>query len=145
MTRTARAGRRLGLPRLTRRRRFEPVAGNSITLLVGGEAFYEHLAAAIAEARHEVLLNTYLWADDETGRAFLQAAADAARRGVSVAVLVDGVGSFSLQEKQLAALREAGARAAVYGPVHRWLRRWWSVHRLLRRNHRKNCVVDGQL
>jgi phosphatidylserine/phosphatidylglycerophosphate/cardiolipin synthase-like enzyme len=121
------------------------VDGNSLALLVGGDAFYASLDAAIRAARHEVLLNTYFWADDVTGRAFLEAAAAAARRGVLVAVLVDGVGSFGLNEQQFLSLRQAGAHAAVHGAVRRWLRRSWRLHRLLRRNHRKNCIVDGHL
>jgi hypothetical protein len=43
--------------------------------------------------RHEIHLETYIYADDRTGRRVAAALAAAARRGVAVRVLVDGFGA----------------------------------------------------
>ena len=52
---------------------YEPVArgftaGNRLQLLRNGEAYFPALIAAIDRARHEVHLETYIFADDATGR-----------------------------------------------------------------------------
>jgi cardiolipin synthase A/B len=123
------------------RGRFPRAHGNAFTVIGGGEPFYADLLAAIRAARHELLFCTYLWTNDTTGRVFLGEVEAAARRGVRVAVLVDGVGSFSLTSAQLQAIRDAGGLAAVHQP----LRHAWGLQRLMRRNHRKNIVIDGHI
>ncbi len=120
---------------------FPPRRGNTLELLAGGEAFYPRMLEDIADARVEVLLGTYLWEPDATGRRFLRAAREAARRGVRVAVLLDGIGGRRVDVEDLDALRAAGAHVGVYHA----LRMPWFDSRLFRRNHRKLLVVDGRV
>src|SRR5689334_25429661 len=68
-------------------------AGNSITLLRSGAEYFPTLLEAIALAEREIWLETYIFADDETGRRVADALIAAARRGVTVRVLVDGWGA----------------------------------------------------
>jgi cardiolipin synthase len=116
--------------------------GNRVRLLAGGDELFPAMCAAIAQARHQVWLATYIYHDDDAARCVTRALAEAARRGVWVGVVVDGFGS----KATLAALREqllpAGVQLAVFRPVDRWWRLLQPGQ--LRRLHQKLCVVDGQ-
>jgi len=118
------------------------VAGNRIELLETGAAYFPALLAAIDAAAAEIHLQTYIYADDATGRAVCAALAGAARRGVAVRVLVDGFGAREFPATFGAELEAAGAEVLVYraeiAPFR--LRR----HRL-RRLHRKVAVIDGSV
>ena len=69
------------------------VAGNRLSLLESGGEYFPALIAAIDAALHEVHLETYIFADDSTGRRVAGALTRAAQRGVAVRVLVDGFGA----------------------------------------------------
>jgi cardiolipin synthase len=71
----------------------EFLSGNRLTLLNSGAEYFPALIAAIDKAQHEVHLESYIFEDDATGRAVAAAMANAARRGVTVRVLVDGFGA----------------------------------------------------
>lgn len=116
--------------------------GNSVTLLAGGDQYFPALSAAIAEARHEIHLETYIFADDSIGRRVATDLAEAAARGVSVRLLVDGFGSGNLVPALRSVLLPAGVEVQIYRPERSrfHLRR----HRL-RRLHRKLAVIDGQI
>jgi cardiolipin synthase len=119
--------------------RFTP--GNRIELLRSGGEFFPALAAAIDGARHEIWLETYIFADDPVGNAIAAALVRAAERGVRVRVLVDGWGAKHYLSKRLEqGLRDGGVNLMKYRPeVAPWQFRF---HRL-RRMHRKLCNVDG--
>ena len=69
----------------------EPVDGNRLQLLRTGAEFFPALEGAIAGARHEIYLETYIFADDATGRRIARALAEAAAQGVRTNVVVDGM------------------------------------------------------
>ena len=56
-------------------------AGNAVTLLRSGAEYFPALTRAIAEAEREIWLETYIFADDPTGREIADALIAAARRG----------------------------------------------------------------
>jgi cardiolipin synthase len=68
----------------------EEVAATSATVYTFGEDLYTAMLEAIAGAREQVLLETYIWKGDATGQRFLDAVNDAAKRGVAVYVIYDG-------------------------------------------------------
>jgi cardiolipin synthase len=117
--------------------------GNAITLLRSGAEFFPALIEAIDAAETEVWLETYIFADDVSGRAVAAAMVGAAQRGVAVRVLVDGWGARLYLTPALAQLLAAGGvRLMKYRPeVAPWQFR---LHRL-RRLHRKVCHVDGRV
>ena len=117
--------------------------GNAITLLRSGAEFFPALIEAIDAAETEVWLETYIFADDVSGRAVAAAMVGAAQRGVAVRVLVDGWGARLYLTLALAQmLAEGGVRLMKYRPeVAPWQFR---LHRL-RRLHRKVCHVDGRV
>ncbi|HEY6511208.1 MAG TPA: cardiolipin synthase ClsB [Burkholderiaceae bacterium] len=113
--------------------------GNHIALLENGEAYYPRVFEAISQARHEVLLETFILFDDKVGRQLQQALLQAARNGAQVHVLVDGWGSPDLGEEMLDPLAAAGVHVRVYEPVRSLFGRRLNV---FRRMHRKLVVVD---
>jgi cardiolipin synthase len=120
----------------------EFLAGNRLTLLNSGADYFPALIGAISEAQREVHIESYIFEDDDTGRAVAEALANAARRGVIVRVLVDGFGAPGFADRLQPMLIGAGVQAMVYRPeVARFLLR---RHRL-RRLHRKLAMIDGAI
>jgi cardiolipin synthase len=120
----------------------ELLDGNRLTLLEAGTAYFPALEAAIASARHEVYLETYIFADDTTGRRIARALAEAAAQGVRTHVIIDGLTvrrySGGIRDRLLAANVSLG----IYRPdiTPRDFRRT-----RLRRLHRKLAVIDGRV
>jgi cardiolipin synthase len=118
------------------------LSNNALQLLATGTEYFPALLAAIGGAAHEVHLETYIFANDETGRTVAAALACAARRGVAVRVLVDGFGAREFAAGLGASLTADGVELLAYRPQPRQRRLHW--HRF-RRLHRKLAVIDGRL
>ncbi|MBA2675469.1 cardiolipin synthase ClsB [Ramlibacter sp.] len=116
------------------------VEGNDIRLLENGEEFYPRVFACIANAKREVVLETFILFEDKVGLQLHQALIAAARGGAQVDVTIDGWGSPDLSHDFLGSLAEAGVRVHVFDPGPRPF--GWRP-KLLRRMHRKIVVVDG--
>src|SRR5438067_3350084 len=116
------------------------VEGNRCRLLENGEAFFPAVFDAIRGAQREVLIETFILFDDKVGRELRQVLIDAARRGVSIDLTVDGYGSPDLSEGFIGALVASGVRLHVFDPCPRIL---GMRVKLFRRLHRKLVVVDG--
>jgi cardiolipin synthase A/B len=85
-----------GFEILLRRIDHSPVyGGNQVEVYFDGRDAFAAMREAGRAARREILLESYIFRDDVTGRLFLQEAADAAARGVAVRVLVDALGSVT--------------------------------------------------
>jgi cardiolipin synthase len=115
--------------------------GNQVRLLAGGDELFPAMCEAIAAARHQVWVATYIFHDDPAALAVAQALADAARRGVWVGVVVDGFGSKATLAQLRQWLEPSGVNLAVFRPVDRWWRLLQPGQ--LRRLHQKLCVVDS--
>jgi cardiolipin synthase len=118
------------------------LAGNRLQLLQSGAEYFPALIAAIDAARHEVHLESYIFADDSTGRRVAAALACAASRGVAVRVLVDGFGAREFAGGLGASLAADGVEVMTY---RRELGEFRFRRHRLRRLHRKLVVIDGQL
>ena len=117
--------------------------GNTVQLLRGGDALFPAMVEAIAAARHEVCLATYIFHDDHSADAVAEALAAAARRGVVVKVVLDGFGTLGRLNGLRQRLNEAGVQVTVYRPIERW---WnWLQPGQLRRLHLKLCVIDAEV
>jgi len=120
----------------------EWLQGNTVTLLENGEAFFPALLEAIDAAQQEILLQTYIFAADATGRRVADALARAAARGVAVRVLVDGFGGADFVRELMDDLSAAGVETLIF----RRESNLFSLHRQrLRRMHRKVTVIDGRV
>ncbi|WP_298292743.1 cardiolipin synthase ClsB [Thiomonas sp.] len=110
-------------------------------LLPYGAALFPAMLQAIDQAQHSIWLQTYIFHTDEVALRIAGALCDAARRGVQVRVLVDGLGSA----RSIATLSPRFADAGVEFMVFRPWRHWTDVVQRgrWRRLHRKLCVVDA--
>ena len=117
------------------------VPGNRLTLLRNGEEYFPALVTAIDAAKREIFLETYIFADDQTGSLIAEALARAAARGLAVHVVVDGFGARDFAPRFRAMLQDAGAQVLVFRPKISPL----TLRRSrLRRMHRKLVVVDAE-
>jgi cardiolipin synthase A/B len=114
--------------------------GNEVRLLRSGAEFFPALQRAFAAAQHEIHLETYIFADDATGRVIVEALRQAVLRGVAVRVAYDGFGSQALLGNARQAMLAAGIDVAVFRPETGWNRLRRSR---LRRLHRKLVTVDA--
>jgi cardiolipin synthase len=105
------------------------------------ETYFGALFEALASARHSIEMETYIFEPDPTGLRVLDALRAAARRGVRVRLVADGVGSWFWIGILREALRDSGVEFRVYHPVSLFR---LAFARLNRRLHRKVCILDGK-
>ena len=115
-------------------------AGNRVELLHNGEAAFPAMLAAIEAAREEIVLATYIFETNDTGRRFVDALAAARDRGVRVLVLVDGIGELYSFPWVTRLLRKRSVRTLRFLPPRLLPPRL----QINLRNHRKVLVVDGE-
>lgn len=112
-------------------------AAPSFAWLPTGAAGLRAMLAAIGGARRSVGLEAYIVGSDATGRAFRDALAAAAARGVRTRLLVDAWGSLELPDSFWDPARAAGVEVRWFNPL--------TLRRGLHRDHRKLLVVDDEL
>ncbi len=110
--------------------------GDAYVVFRNGEAFPPMLDA-IRNARSRIVFETYVFKEEGIGERFIEALEQAARRGVTVRVIVDPIGSVlgTASQERLAA---AGVQLAWFNPL-----RFWTLEETNYRTHRKVLVVDG--
>ncbi|CAM3933433.1 cardiolipin synthase ClsB [Paracidovorax anthurii] len=114
--------------------------GHHVRLLQGSAELFAALVEEMDAAISDIQFETYIFDCTGSGAGIAEALVRAARRGVRVHLVVDGVGTGRLASPWPARFEEAGVRMQVYsplGPLGLLLPRRW------RRLHRKLCVVDG--
>lgn len=113
--------------------------GNRVEVFTRGEEAFAAMREAVASARREVLVESYIWRDDATGRALLDDLARAAERGVEVRALADALGSFATRSEFWREMERRGIEARRFHPLVPEL---WNQ---LFRDHRKSLVVDRRV
>ena len=116
-------------------------AGNRVAIFQNGDEAYPAMLDAIARATVSIGLSSYIFRVDGTGRRFVAALAAAKQRGVTVCVIVDGVGGGYILSPAYHALRRADIRAGrfMHSPLP------WRMPLLNLRSHKKILVVDGKV
>jgi len=114
--------------------------GHQLKLLQNGTALFPALVEAMDAARSVVHLETYIFEFAGSALSVAEALERAALRGVTVRLVIDGVGTPRMPAEWAQRFAKAGVRWRVYAPLGRLglllPSRW-------RRLHRKLCVVDG--
>lgn len=118
------------------------VKGNRITLLRNGSEYFPALEDAINRAQNIVHLETYIFEYDATGIRIAEALKRAARRNVTVSLLLDGFGSQDFPKVEIQNMLNAGVQVLIF-------RKEISLFRLrrnrLRRMHRKLATIDSSV
>jgi cardiolipin synthase len=112
---------------------------NSVKLLLDARENFPAWLTSIAAAKHYILFESYIIADDGVGHQFIDALAERAKAGVRVCVVYDWLGSTKFR-KPWEPLRAAGADIRCFNPPSLESPLAW-----LTRDHRKSIVVDGEV
>lgn len=112
------------------------IEGDTLRLITEGPERLSALLDLIGSARHTLRILYYIYVDDAAGAKVRAAMIDAARRGVRVKLIVDGLGSEHAENRRFFdPLKAAGVEVARFVP--RLGRRY------LLRNHQKLAMADG--
>lgn len=115
--------------------------GNYIRPLIDGDEAYPPMCAAIAGAKKEVLIASYIFDNDEAGRMFVTAIKQAVKNGAKVRMLIDGVGlNYSRPNIYAAVKKIKGLEFSVFLPSKSPV----NLPFVNLRNHRKMMIIDGQ-
>jgi cardiolipin synthase A/B len=114
-------------------------SGDAYTVLHNGDEAFPAMLSAIESARSRISFETYVYKDGEIGDRFIDALAAAAKRGVTVRMVIDPIGSL-MKPKNRDRLLEAGAKLSWFNPIG-----FFTVEAANYRTHRKTLVVDGQI
>jgi len=115
--------------------------GNGIDVFTDGENMFRNLIRDILSAKHYVHVQYFIIENDVTGGELRDALIQKAQEGVTVRVLYDYIGSFTLRRSLFNDLRKAGV------DVHPFLEVTPTqiANRLNWRNHRKLTIIDGNI
>ena len=115
--------------------------GNGVEIYRDGYEHFLSLLKAIGNARHHVHLMTYIIEDDALGRLVSDALTDCVARGVEVRLIYDDVGCWRVPASFFERMKRGGVDIRAFMPV----RFPALTSRINYRNHRKLCVVDGEV
>lgn len=118
-----------------------PFKNNETEVFESGYEYFPSLLQAIAKAKHHIHIITYIMDDDPLGNLVADALIDRAREGVEVRFIYDDVGSWKTKNRFFERMREEGIEVHPFMPVRFPL----FTRKVNYRNHRKICVIDGQI
>ncbi len=113
--------------------------GNAVGLHPDGKTARSELLDGLRSAQREILIETYIWTEDDLTQEVIAILAERTRSGVKVFVLVDGIGSRLTRGEALEQLRDAGIRCESFLAPSIFKGRF----QVNFRNHRKLAVIDG--
>ncbi len=113
-------------------------SADAVQLLESGTDFFSALLLLINRAKTTLHLQYYALVPDETGNEIIQALKEAAKRGVSVKVLLDAFGSKAMKGSPLNELKKAGVDCRLFSPLLLY------KLRMGRRLHHKVAVADAE-
>jgi cardiolipin synthase len=117
------------------------VGGDEVRLLRDGIEAFPAMLEAIESAEREILLEMYWVGADAVGVRFREALTRMARKGVTVRVIYDAVGSLAITPAFWQPLVAAGGEVREYHPVSP-LRPSFKLALMDQRDHRKILVID---
>src|SRR5215218_1472904 len=112
--------------------------GNRVTVLRNGCEIFPAMLEAIRSATRSINFATYVYWTGSIAPEFAEALAERAEAGVEVNVLLDAVGAAKMDRALIDRLDAAGAKVAWFRPP-----KWYTLHKLNNRTHRKILVVAG--
>jgi cardiolipin synthase A/B len=117
------------------------LANNHVELLINGDLAYPAMIQSIQNAQRYIVLSSYIFDYDSLGRQFVDALVKAQQRGVTVNVLLDGIGIGYSWHKSDRVLKKLGVKTARFLPAISLT----SIRFINLRNHRKILCVDGEV
>ena len=120
------------------------IAGNKVTLLFDGPQTMASMLQAIAAAKNNINLETYIFDQDTLGIEFADTLIAKQQQGVAVSIMYDSVGTLGVPQAFFERMRSAGIRLLAFNPVNpaKLHGRQWKLNN---RDHRKVLIVDGKV
>lgn len=118
-----------------------PFKNNEVEIYTSGYDFFPSLLMEIGKAEHHIHIDTFIISDDPLGRIITDALIDKARQGIEVRLIYDDVGSWRTPNSFFTRMRNEGIEVYAFMPV----RFPAFTSRVNYRNHRKICVIDGEV
>ena len=118
-----------------------PFKNNEVEIYTSGYDFFPSLLMEIGKAEHHIHIDTFIISDDPLGRLIADALIDKARQGIEVRLIYDDVGSWRTPNSFFTRIRNEGIEVYAFMPV----RFPAFTSRVNYRNHRKICVIDGEV
>ena len=116
--------------------------GNKVLLLQDGPTTYQHMFAAIRNAKDHINMETYIIEDDEVGNRFADVLIQKQAQGVQVNLIYDSVGAISTPRTFFQRLIDSGIKVLEFNPINPLTaKKGWDVNQ---RDHRKLLIIDGQ-
>lgn len=123
------------------------------------DEYFAGLTDDINKAEQEIIVETYIFKLDKIGNRILSALVEAIARGVSLQILIDGIGSYPDSNFIVEQLKSPNSEVRVFHPLpwdfsvyRRALKagRWYSqifyfFASINHRDHRKLCVIDQRI
>ncbi|MFI4955335.1 MAG: phosphatidylserine/phosphatidylglycerophosphate/cardiolipin synthase family protein, partial [Gammaproteobacteria bacterium] len=131
-----------GLAHLVQKLSDRPVVNyNQVLGLHNGEEAYPPMLEAIRNAKHYILLTTYIFESNGTGLEFINALVEAHNRQVQVKIIIDGLGEFYSWPHAGKLLQKQGIQVERFDEP-----KLWPLNISLNlRSHRKSLIVDGAI
>jgi len=111
--------------------------GNQVDVLRNGDRIFPAMLDAIRGATSTIDFLTFVYWEGSIGREVAAALTERASAGVRVRVLLDALGSYTMDRSLVERMVAAGARVEWFRPVNR-VRFWENNHR----THRKVLICD---
>ena len=118
-----------------------PFKNNETEIYTSGYEFFPSLLMEIGKAEHHIHLDTFIITSDPLGQIVADALIDKARQGVEVRVVYDDVGSWKTKNRFFDRMRAEGIEVYAFMPVRFPV----FTSKVNYRNHRKICVIDGEV
>jgi cardiolipin synthase len=125
----------------------QPLAidGHEWTLFSESAPMLAALEADIRAARRRIWIETYIFANDDAGRALVDLLAARAREGLDVRLMYDTVGSLLTPSSLFQPLASAGVKVHAFHTLGEAFWRFRFFQLFNQRNHRKLIVIDDQI
>lgn len=112
--------------------------GNLVRILHGGRETFELIINEIEKAERFLLLQFYIFRNDDTGKKIANLLKKKADEGIKVYILYDHFGSFGTPRAFWKDLRKGGVSVAASRPF-----KLSAPFKYVRRDHRKLIIIDG--
>jgi len=116
------------------------VSGNRVEILLNGDEIFPAKLRAIRSARKNINYAQYVFEEGQPAADIANALAERCRAGVTVNLLLDGVGALMMPEEYRQLMLQAGCRIENFRPLNPF-----TFDRVNYRNHRRVLVVDGRV
>ena len=114
--------------------------GNRVEVLQNGDGFFPPLFRDIANARHSVHIESFIFWEGKICDDLVALLTRKAKEGVEVRLLVDASGGKKLTEEQQEMIEKAGGEVARFHPID-----FANIGRINNRDHRKIMIIDGRI